>query len=1110
MKRIYIIISALLLSMATFAQVDTEFWFAVPDITNGDYGADNSIFLTVVSFDKETIVNISQPAEVEGFPGIDTTFTLPANSVRTLDFGKYKSQLEVWADRSFPFGVPHGLHITADNKISAYYANKSNDSEIYTMKGKNALGTDFLVPMQYEYNCGAYGAAFNSIEILATEDSTEITIALQALTTSELQTTAKQTITIKLNRGWCYSFAAKGKTGSEHLFNTRIKSNKPIAVNSTDDSVTPGDLVGDQLTPVNLAGKNYIAVKNYGNVEKVYIFPTEKNTNIWVDEIAQPQLVTLEDKMMINLNDANRNVATFIRSDKPIVVFQLTSKKNASELGGAIIPKIDCTGSLETVYRSGFGDITLDVITKTAYTNSFTMNGQTGVIKPSDFAVVTANPEWSYARIPLLASDPLVAGNGGVIKVKNSLGYFHVGALDYPADANSCSYGYFSDFQTIKLDAVAGSNAYVSGETLKLELLNVDALTNIEWTKPDGTKVEGNPLLIPNAGVSDAGMYEVNAESKDGCSTPPTSYVVVNIFAPEKKNYKICSGDSQVLISSGIAPYTWSPTSETLNLQTITVSPTQNTIYKSSNHKLGQNILVNTDFKKGNTEFVSDYVYAGTIVATTPSISGKYSTIYSARAFSSEFNNVYDHDLNTNKGVHLIAKCTAISGKKIWSKMVEVSPNTQYKFSAWFVGAQRSGTAAKLRFSINDQLSGDQIVPNAPEIVSKKESWKQYSTLWNSGNRTTATLSIVSDVGITDGAGVCIDNITFSPYMEVTDTMQVLVSQTPSPQISGDTVVCGGRAFLDAGSFINGAPYATYNWRKYGESTVIGTSKTLNVNEQGKYILEVTNDICSGSDTIEVRNGNELRMSIEEKSEICPGEPGFILPYSLQEGSLISYDILFDQKAEAAGFIDKLHQTITPGELTIPLPDNVNSDIYQFNLRMISGSICGDTVLFPVQVKVKLNPQTLIAQKWNNVLALYNRDYNGGYTYTAYQWYKNGVMLTGETKSYLYLGNGSLNPADKYTVELTRTDGEKMTTCEFTPEERASLLPTVVSPSEKIRISNMSVDGYVIFCDMSGLIYNRQLVDKDNKEIEAPSIKGVYVLEIVTSEAREQHKLIVR
>lgn len=1110
MKKIYIIISALLLSMATFAQVDTEFWFAVPDITNGDYGADNSIFLTVVSFDKETTVNISQPAEVDGFPGIDTTFTIPANSVRTLDFSKYKSQLEVWADRSFPFGVPHGLHITADNKISAYYANKSNDSEIYTMKGKNALGTDFLVPMQYEYNCGAYGAAFNSIEILATEDSTEITIALQALTTSELQTTAKQTITIKLNRGWCYSFAAKGKTGSEHLYNTRIKSNKPIAVNSTDDSVTPGDLVGDQLTPVNLAGKNYIAVKNYGNIEKVYIFPTEKNTNIWIDEIAQPQLVTLEDKMMINLNDANRSVATFIRSDKPIVVFQLTSKKNASELGGAIIPKIDCTGSLETVYRSGFGDITLDVITKTAYTNSFTMNGQTGVIKPSDFAVVTANPEWSYARIPLLASDPLVAGNGGVIKVKNSLGYFHVGALDYPTDANSCSYGYFSDFQTIKLDAVAGSNAYVSGETLKLELLNIDALTNIEWTKPDGTKVGGNPLLIPNAGVSDAGMYEVNAESKDGCSTPPTSYVVVNVFKPEKINYKICSGDSQLLSSSGIAPYTWSPVSGLANTQTITVSPLQTTVYKVKNHKPGQNILVNTDFKKGNIEFTSDYVYAGTNVASVPAASGKYSVIYSARAFSSEFNNVFDHDLNTNKGVHLIAKCTAVPGKKIWSKTVEVSPNTQYQLSAWFVGVQRNGSVAKLRYSINDIVQGVKILPSNPEIVSKKESWRQYSTLWNSGNRTTVTLSIVTDDGITEGAGVCIDNITFSPYVAVTDTMSVAVVATPKPKITGDTIICQGAAVLDAGAFTNGDAYTTYNWKKSGSTTTLSSSKVFSATESGKYLLEVTNDICIGTDSFYIAPSDELQMTVESTKEICPDESVLSFTYVVQKGEFISYNVLFDDKAKSAGFENKIQQSASNDELVVAIPANVLSDTYNAEFKMISGSVCQDTVTVPVQIKIKINPKTLIAQKWNDVLALYNKDYNGGYSYSSYQWYKNGEILVGETKSYLYLGNGTLNPADTYTVELTKTDGEKITTCAFTPEARAAGIPSVVSPLQKIKLPDINTNGSAVFCDLSGLIYSRILIDKDNNEIKVPARKGLYILEIVTNETRLQYKMIVR
>jgi hypothetical protein len=134
--------------------------------------------------------------------------------------------------------------------------------------------------------------------------------------------------------------------------------------------------------------------------------------------------------------------------------------------------------------------------------------------------------------------------------LKNNKGYFHVGAYDVPGD-NSCVFGYFSDYRTIKLEAETSEAAYTSGDTIRIFMKNSEAFSDISWRKPDGSIVPGSSLTIMNATASDAGMYRLTANSKDGCTVSEAGYVVVNIFDPVTGLTDLCSGESTQLQSSG-------------------------------------------------------------------------------------------------------------------------------------------------------------------------------------------------------------------------------------------------------------------------------------------------------------------------------------------------------------------------------------------------------------------------------------------------------------------------------------------------------------------------------------------------------------------------------
>lgn len=1088
MKKNLFLLILLIFSFKVYSQRDTEFWFAFPDLILGSTNhTDEKIALYLVTFDMPATVTIAQPANSAFTPIV---YRMSPNSFQPVTMGNLKSMLET-VDRLI---LPYGIQITADNEVAVYYANYGDNCEVYTLKGKNALGTDFIVPMQYEYESSTVYPGRSSIEIVATEDNTVVNIDTRVPTT-ELNTAG--TITKTLNRGECYAIKAAGITAADHLHNTRVRSNKPVAVNSTDDSAAgPGvDLIGEQIVPVELVGTDYIAIKNDGDNEKVYIFATQNNTNVTIEGISIPP-ISLNTPHVYKL----RNETTHITSDKPVIVFQITSV--GTEMGGTMLPQINCTGSMEVVFQSVFGNYTvLNIITKTSNISGFTVNGQANVIQASMFQPVPGTSGvWSYCRVPF-------SNNKQVLRIKNSIGFFHMGAYD--TMDRSCTYGYFSDYHSVGLRTKLSQEYYASGETLHLSLWDADAFTNVVWTKhPEGIKYYGNELIINNIDASYSGIYSVSAEHIEGCPISSDGYAVVNILEPQKTELKSCKGDSLYLTAEGLGPYKWLPGQNHPDTATLGIFPNADVIYTVNNYKKGINNLLNGDFQTGNSGFSSSYQYSSTSVAT----SGSYSVASNANAVNPAFGRVYDHTSGlATFGRHMIVKCKGDAGDKIWADTIAVKAHTKYEIAAWFITAKQGDTPAQLQFTINDSPVGGTIIPPNSEEGNRQRHWQQFSYIWDSGDFTKAAISIETALGIADGAGVCIDDITFSAYLAITDTFEIKLDSIPQPIISGDSVICQGSAVLDAGTMDNGVPYSSYSW--YNSNGVpIGKNRTVAVNSPGKYTVEVAYQNCKETAFFIVGIGEEISVTIDSIAEVCSGDSDFIIHHDLA-GNVDSYSILYDRDAKAAGFTDILNQTVN-GEWTIPLPMNVYPGIYNAQVQVTGGSAtdCGVSNFVPIKIKVKYKAEDVMAQKWNDVIALLNAKYNGGFNFTAYQWYKNGEPIPGETSPYLYLRNEILSSDDAYSVLLTRDDGVILFTCDFIPTYRViqNSVPTLVNTSQIIPLSVVSSKGSATFWDINGLLHSTQMVDSENKQIQAPAQKGMYILNLVFDDDCSQYKMVVK
>ena len=149
-------------------------------------------------------------------------------------------------------------------------------------------------------------------------------------------------------------------------------------------------------------------------------------------------------------------------------------------------------------------------------------------------------------------------------------------------------------------------------------------------------------------------------------------------------------------------------------------------------------------------------------------------------------------------------------------------------------------------------------------------------------------------------------------------------------------------------------------------------------------------------------------------------------------------------------------------------------------------------------------------QVWNDVIAVLTHDYNGGYDFTAFQWYENGVLLSGETRSYL---NRPLIIGGEYSALLTEKDGTQLMTCALIAEQQTeiSLYPTVASPRQQIHCYIAEPAEIEIYDAMGRQVMHVNFESGDNL-FKAPVTAGMYAVQIRYKKAdtTKTYKLIVQ
>ena len=253
-----------------FTTEGTSFW--VTFMQNYEYKSSSKALQMQLVFSSRTAANIKVSNPNTGW---STTSSVSANGVTIITVPTvqcYNAQAEMLFDyygnttglRAFTTDGPQntGLYIESTAPISVYGSNYASCTfDATNVLPTASLGTDYVVQAYRTQKEGN-----TEFAIVATEDNTNVTIALSAPTLFK----SKSTYSVHLNKGqvyMCVAAAAKGTLGG-----TVIQADKKVAVFNGDiDAYVPDnygycDHMCEQAMPVQTWGKQFVATKTYGQV----------------------------------------------------------------------------------------------------------------------------------------------------------------------------------------------------------------------------------------------------------------------------------------------------------------------------------------------------------------------------------------------------------------------------------------------------------------------------------------------------------------------------------------------------------------------------------------------------------------------------------------------------------------------------------------------------------------------------------------------------------------------------------------------------------------------------------------------------------------------------
>lgn len=257
-------------------------------------------------------------------------------------------------------------------------------------------------------------------------------------------------------------------------------------------------------------------------------------------------------------------------------------------------------------------------------------------------------------------------------------------------------------------------------------------------------------------------------------------------------------------------------------------------------------------------------------------------------------------------------------------------------------------------------------------------------------------------------------------------------------------------------------------------------------------------------------------VEVSQIAPICETEPTMQFEITTLQGVPNRYRLMFDERAQAQGFIDvdnapiPLDSVIVIAKPTTAKPGTYKVAVQFVDARSQSGCYSTvDTLLMSISVN------GYVHVKWNDVIFVdnYHEENNPlNVKFTAYQWYRDGEMIEGATEQF-YHEEGGLKGT--YYVVLTATDGFVYrscdTTCMLAPSRsdvRIKVYPVPARPHQTVMVE-LPFDelqlssGYLEVFNAQGMkVYQTHQVS-EYTSMPAMIAQGVYLVRFTTSSGQQ-------
>lgn len=439
--RLFILMLLLSCTKNGYAQKDTVFWFAAPDVSNGI--GQSPVYLRATTYTQAATITVTQPANGSFIP---MTLNLAANSTGQIDLTPVLASIESPVANA---ASNNGLKISSTAPINATYeVLATGNKEVFSLKGSKALGTDFYVPMQKSWDIASTApASYSGVEIVATQNTTTVLITPRTAITGHA---ANVTYSVTLQQGQTYSMRDMNNLATTSLAGSIVSSNKPIALTIVDGALlenTCNDLIGDQLIPSQHLGTDYAIHKGTSSMDKVYILATDNSSSLDVHGVSSYNvMLNTGETHVLNLTED----VMYLKCTKPVYVYHVSGFD--CELSASIVPSLNCKGNTTANFtRTSTDSLGLILVTRAGFEGNFTLNGNPSLIQASDFVTVPgASGVYMITRKFFNTSDVPVGTN---MTVANASDIFTMGVIAGGASSGA-TYSYVTDFY-----ATAYSNA---------------------------------------------------------------------------------------------------------------------------------------------------------------------------------------------------------------------------------------------------------------------------------------------------------------------------------------------------------------------------------------------------------------------------------------------------------------------------------------------------------------------------------------------------------------------------------------------------------------------------------------------------------------------------